>query len=80
MVSGHYILQGFLNFPQIGRVMRKLAPHGPDVAHDGTQGLVEFVGERSGEFTEHGQAGKAGQFITLLLDLEFGLLEGNKSL
>ena len=79
-VSGHYIREDFPHLPQVRRVTRKMVLRDLDVAHDGAEGLVEFVGEQSGELTEHGQAGKAGQFIALLLDLEFGLLEGNKSL
>jgi hypothetical protein len=79
-VSGHYIGEDCPHLKQIMRLTRKMVPRGLGVAQDGAEGLVEFVGEQSGELTEHGQAGNAGQFIALLLDLEFGLLEGNKSL
>ena len=44
------------------------------IAEDGGEGLVQLVGERTGELAEHGHAREMGQFRAHFLHLPLGLL------
>src|ERR1700722_20690614 len=59
---------------EIDRVAGEEFPSRLGIAEDGGEGLIQLMGERAGEFAEHGDARQMGQFVALAKLRAFGIL------
>ena len=76
LVLVHDVRKDFAHLVEVNIVMREEALGRLGVAEDGGERLIQFMGERAGEFAEHRHAGKVGQFRPLLDCFGLGLFAG----